>query len=143
MTLDATWNRTTKRISGGENSAFNIKEMKTGEQDWSLGYDSLDKLDDAFFKTLSQVEIPNIMMYIGDRIGMWRSFTHMKTRYNKKKTPVASHQARTSSHFLTASNAASLSSVLLWPGKTKLKSVSLILQRDFLKSSLSEFGRPQ
>jgi len=42
-----------------------------------------------FFRTLSQVEIPNIMMYIGDRIGMWRSFTHMKTRYNKKKTPVA------------------------------------------------------
>ena len=90
LTLDATWDRTTKRISGGENSAFNIKEMKTGEQqDWSLGYDSLDKLDDAFFRTLSQVEIPNIMMYIGDRIGMWRSFTHMKTRYNKKKTPVA------------------------------------------------------
>jgi TnpA family transposase len=89
MTLDATWDRTTKRISGGENSAFNIKEMKTGEQDWSLGYDSLDKLDDAFFKTLSQVEIPNIMMYIGDRIDMWRSFTHMKTRYNKRKTPVA------------------------------------------------------
>ena len=89
MTLDATWDRTTKRISGGENSAFNIKEMKMGEQDWSLGYDSLDKLDDAFFRTLSQVEIPNIMMYIGDRIGMWRSFTHMKTRYNKKKTPVA------------------------------------------------------
>ena len=89
MTLDATWDRTTKRINGGENSAFNIKEMKTGEQDWSLGYDSLDKLDDAFFRTLSQVEIPNIMMYIGDRIGMWRAFTHMKTRYNKKKTPVA------------------------------------------------------
>ncbi len=90
MTLDATWDRTTKRISGGENSAFNIKEMKTGEQqDWSLGYDSLNKLDDAFFRTLSQVEIPNIMMYIGDRIGMWRAFTHMKTRYNKKKTSVA------------------------------------------------------
>jgi hypothetical protein len=70
MTLDATWDRTTKRINGGENSAFNIKEMKTGEQDWSLGYDSLDKLDDAFFRTLSQVEIPNIMMYIGDRIGI-------------------------------------------------------------------------
>ena len=89
VTLDTTWDRTTKRISGGENSAFHIKEMKTGEQDWSLSYDSLDKLDDAFFKTLSQVEIPNIMMYIGDRINMWRSFTHMKTRYNKKKTPIA------------------------------------------------------
>jgi TnpA family transposase len=88
-TLDATWDKTTKRISGGENSAFNLKEMKTGEPDWSLGYDSLDKLDDAFFRTLSQVEIPDIMMYIGDRIGMWRSFTHMKTRYSKKKTPIS------------------------------------------------------
>ncbi|TXL02195.1 transposase, partial [Methylococcaceae bacterium CS1] len=64
MTLDSTWNRTTKRISDGENLAFNIKEMKTGEQqDWSLGYDSLNKLDDAFFRRLSQVEIPSIMMY--------------------------------------------------------------------------------
>jgi TnpA family transposase len=89
MTLDSAWGRTTKRIGGGENPAFNIKEMKTGGQDWSLGYDSLDKLDDAFFRTLSQVEIPNIMMHIGDRIGMWRSFTHMKTRYNKKKAPAA------------------------------------------------------
>jgi hypothetical protein len=89
MALDTTWDKTTQRISGGENAAFNIKEMKTGEQDWSLSYDSLDKLDDAFFRTLTQVEIPNIMMYIGDRINMWRSFTHMKTRYNKKKTPIA------------------------------------------------------
>lgn len=88
-TLDTTWDRTTKRITGGENTAFKIKETKTGEQDWSLDYDSLDKLDDAFFRTLSQVEIPNIMMYIGDRIDMWRSFTHMKSRYNKKKTPIA------------------------------------------------------
>lgn len=89
VALDTTWDKTTQRISGGENAAFNIKEMKTGEQDWSLSYDSLDKLDDAFFRTLTQVEIPNIMMYIGDRINMWRSFTHMKTRYNKKKTPIA------------------------------------------------------
>jgi TnpA family transposase len=89
MALNTAWDRTTKRIGGGENPAFNIKEKKAGVQDWSLGYDSLDKLDDAFFRTLSQVEIPNIMMHIGDRIGMWRAFTHMKTRYNKKKAPVA------------------------------------------------------
>lgn len=63
--------------------------MKTGAQDWSLSYDSLDKLDDTFFRTLTQVEIPDIMMYIGDRINMWHAFTHMKTLYNKKKTPIA------------------------------------------------------
>jgi hypothetical protein len=28
------------------------------------------------------------MIYIGDRINMWQSFTQMKTRYNKKKTPI-------------------------------------------------------
>jgi hypothetical protein len=42
VTLDTTWDKTTKRINGGENAAFHIKEMKTGEQDWSLSYDSLD-----------------------------------------------------------------------------------------------------
>jgi TnpA family transposase len=88
MALDGAWENTTKRISLGENPGFNIRNTKTGEQNWSLGYDSKDKLDDAFFKTLSQVEIPNIMMHIGDYIDMWPAFTHMKTRYNKKKVPV-------------------------------------------------------
>ena len=86
--LDNAWDRTTKRISLGENAGFNLKKTKTGVQDWSLGYDSQDKLDDAFFKTLSQAEIPDIVMHIGDRIDMWSSFAHMKTRYNKKKRPV-------------------------------------------------------
>ncbi len=86
--LDNTWDRTTKRINLGENAEFNIKETKAGEQDWTLGYDSLDSLDDAFFKTLSQIEIPDIVMYIGDRINMWESFSHMRTRYNKRKKPM-------------------------------------------------------
>lgn len=51
-TLDAAWNKTTTRINEGKNPAFNIKEMSTGEQIWSLNYDSSDKLDDAFFRTL-------------------------------------------------------------------------------------------
>ena len=88
VALDSAWDKTTKRISLGENSGFNIKKTKTCEQNWSLGYDRRDKLDDAFFKTLSQVEIPDIMMHIGDHIDMWSAFTHMKTRYSKKKNPV-------------------------------------------------------
>jgi hypothetical protein len=87
--LDSAWEKTTKGINFGENAAFNIKETKTGEQDWNLDYNSSDRLDDAFFRTLSQVEIPDIMMHIGDRINMWQSFTHMRTRYNKRKMPVA------------------------------------------------------
>ncbi len=86
--LDNAWDRTTKRISRGENTGFNFRKTKKGGDDWSLSYDSRDKLDDAFFKTLSQVEIPDIVMYIGDHIDMWPSFTHMKIRYNKKKMPV-------------------------------------------------------
>ncbi|BCA95449.1 hypothetical protein TUM19329_18100 [Legionella antarctica] len=86
--LDNTWDRATKRISLGENPGFLIKETKSGEQEWSLGYDSLDKLDDAFFKTLTQVEIPDITMHIGNHVDMWRAFTHMKTRYHKKRKPV-------------------------------------------------------
>ena len=88
ITLDSAWDKTTKRINLGENAEFNIKKTKTGEQSWSLGYDRQDKLEDAFFKTLPQVEIPNIMMHIGNYIDMWSAFTHMKTRYSKKKSPV-------------------------------------------------------
>jgi TnpA family transposase len=87
--LDNTWDRTTKRISSGENTGFIIKKTKAGEQEWSLDYDSLDKLEDAFFKTLPQVEIPDVLMHIGDHADMWRAFTHMKTRYHKKRRTVS------------------------------------------------------
>ncbi|MDF1931872.1 Tn3 family transposase [Legionella pneumophila] len=40
------------------------------------------------FKTLTQVEIPDITMHIGNHVDMWRAFTHMKTRYHKKRKPV-------------------------------------------------------
>ncbi len=83
--LDNAWDKTTKRINLGENTSFSITETKTGEQDWKLEYDTSEELDDAFFKTLSQVEIADIVMYIGDHINMWDSFSHMKSRYTKKK----------------------------------------------------------
>lgn len=86
--LDSAWDKTTKRIKLGENTGFNFRKNKKGEDDWSLGYDSLAKLDDTFFKTVSQAEIPDIVKHIGDHINVWSSFTHMKTRYNKKKEPV-------------------------------------------------------
>ena len=85
--LDNAWDRTTKRIIMGENAGFKIKATKSGEQEWSLLYDGLDRLDDAFFRTLPQVEIPDVVMHIGDRINIWSAFTHMKTRYNKRKSP--------------------------------------------------------
>jgi hypothetical protein len=74
--LDRAWERTTSRINRGENQSFKIKETKSGEQDWSLGYDGVEKLEDSFFKTLPQVEIPDIMMHMGDRTNMWDVFTH-------------------------------------------------------------------
>ncbi len=49
--LDRAWDKTTNRINRGENPSFKIKETKSGEQDWSLGYDSVEKLEDSFFKT--------------------------------------------------------------------------------------------
>ena len=85
--LDYAWDRTTGRINRGENLAFKIKEIKAGEQDWSLEYDSVEKLEDSFFKTLPQVEIPDIMMHMGDRTNMWNAFTHIKSRYIKKEKP--------------------------------------------------------
>jgi len=87
--LDNAWEKTTENIQHGNNTGFNIKETKTGQQDWSLLYDSSEKLDDAFFKTLPQVELADVNMFIGNRIDMWNAFTHMKDRYTKRKTPVA------------------------------------------------------
>ena len=85
--LDRAWARTTERISLGENTYFKIKETKTGEKDWSLLYEAKDKLEDSFFKTLPPVEIADVVMYIGDLANMWDLFTHIRTRYNKKKKP--------------------------------------------------------
>jgi TnpA family transposase len=86
-TLDKTWERTIKRISVGENKAFRTQLTKAGKQDWALEYDCLNEFDNAFFKTLSQVQLPDIIMYVGDHINMWDSFTHIKTRYAKRKKP--------------------------------------------------------
>lgn len=87
--LDITWERTTNNIHAGNNAGFNLKETKTGQQDWCLLYDSSEKLDDAFFKTLPQVELADVIMFNGNRIDMWNGFTHMKDRYTKRKIPVA------------------------------------------------------
>lgn len=85
--LDETWDITTERLRLGQNTGFKIKETQTGEQDWSLRYDSKEELDDAFFKTVSQVELLDILMFVGDQADTWNTFTHMKHRYNKKKRP--------------------------------------------------------
>lgn len=85
--LDNTWDTTTENIRLGHNNGFHLKETKTGQQDWGLLYDSSEKLDDAFFKTLPQVELTDVIMFIGDRINMWSGFTHMKGRYTKRKMP--------------------------------------------------------
>jgi len=86
--LNDTWERTTTNIQDNTNPGFSIKETKTGQQHWSLLYDSAEKLDDAFFKNLPKVEIANIVMFIGDLIDMWSGFTHMKDRYTKRKKPL-------------------------------------------------------
>ena len=64
--LDETWDITTERLRLGQNTGFKIKETQTGEQDWSLRYDSKEELDDAFFKTVSQVELLDILMFVGE-----------------------------------------------------------------------------
>lgn len=86
--LDDTWNTTTENIQMGRNVGFNLKESKIGEQDWSLLYDSSEQLDDAFFKTLPKVELADLIIFIGNHIGIWGGFTHMKYRYAKRKKPI-------------------------------------------------------
>ena len=86
--LNDAWARTTGNIQNNNNPGFCIRETKTGQQYWSLLYDSADKLDDAFFNNLPKVDIANIVMFIGNLIGMWSGFTHMKDRYTKRKKPL-------------------------------------------------------
>ena len=86
--LNDAWERTTGNIQDNNNPGFSIRETKTGQQHWSLLYDSAEKLDDAFFKNLPKVDIANIVMFIGDLIDMWSGFTHIKDRYTKRKMPL-------------------------------------------------------
>lgn len=86
--LDATWENTLRRINSGENDGFELVETKEDEEpNWHLNYDTSEKLDDTFFKTLSKTGIVNIILFMGDLMNLWPVFSHMKSRYNKKKTP--------------------------------------------------------
>ncbi len=85
--LDNAWDITTENIKLERNSGFSLREVKAGQKEWNLLYDSSEKLDDAFFKTLPKVEIADAVMFIGDLIKMWDGFTHMKGRYIKRTKP--------------------------------------------------------
>ncbi|MBL4865371.1 MAG: Tn3 family transposase [Pseudomonadales bacterium] len=84
--LNAAWDRTTENIRTNSNPGFKLKETKAGPQ-WSLLYDSVEKLDDTFFKTLPKIEIADVLMFIGDRIDIWGEFAHIKDRYIKRQKP--------------------------------------------------------
>ena len=86
--LNNAWETTTNNICSGDNLGFNSKESKTGQQNWSLLYDASEELDDAFFKHLPKIEIADVMMFIGNLIGMWDGFTHRKDRYIKRRNVV-------------------------------------------------------
>lgn len=86
--LDNAWNMTTENIRLGVNKGFNLKETKEGKQEWSLLYDSSEKLNDAFFRKLPKVEVADMLIFVGERVGLWGGFEHMKDRYIKRKTPV-------------------------------------------------------
>lgn len=85
--LDNAWDTTTENIRLEHNSGINIKETRVGKTKWNLLYDSKEKLDDTFFKTLPKVEIADVVMFVGNLIGMWDGFTHIKDRYAKRKKP--------------------------------------------------------
>ena len=86
--LDEAWQRTNQRIDNGENSDIKIVEGIDSMQ-WTLLYDTSEKLDNSFFKGLPKVEIADLMMFVGEMISMWDGFTHIKGRYLKRIKPVA------------------------------------------------------
>lgn len=87
LELHYAWNNTVDNINSGRNHGFKFKEIKGGENEWSLLYDASEKLDDSFFKGLPKTSIANIMMFIGNITNMWGEFEHIKDRYVKKKKP--------------------------------------------------------
>ncbi len=86
--LNQAWESTTENIRLEQNAGFQIKETTDGKVQWRLLYDSSEKLDDSFFRTLPKTEIADVVMFIGELTGMWHGFTHLKDRYTKRKKPV-------------------------------------------------------
>ena len=127
--LDNAWDVTTQNIQSGLNTGFNLKkENKSGKQEWSLLYDSSEKLDDAFFKMLPKVEIADVIMFVGGLINMWNGFSHIKGSYIKRIKPIA-----------LAVNACLLSEAFGF-GETKMADMS-DLSFNLLRSTREDFIR--
>ncbi|MGB0360437.1 MAG: Tn3 family transposase [Endozoicomonas sp.] len=86
--LDQAWASTIENIRLEQNAGFQIKETADGKLQWWLLYDSSEKLNDSFFRTLPKTEIADVVMFIGELTGMWQGFTHLKGRYTKRKKPL-------------------------------------------------------
>ena len=65
-----------------------IRKQDQNEISWTLTYDT-DKSNEnsPFFKDLAQIEIAELMKFVGDKIGFWHVFTHKKHRYIKQRRP--------------------------------------------------------
>ena len=83
--LEQAWKITTDNIRREQNAGFRLKETTNGKSQWGLLYDSSEKLEDTFFRTLPKAEIADVVMFIGELTAMWSSFTHLKDRYTKRK----------------------------------------------------------
>lgn len=82
--LDAAWDRTTQGIDSGTNKGINIK-LENKIPTWTLSYDASEELEDQYLSNLPKVEIPNLIKFVGDLVGMWGSFSHAKNRGVKRK----------------------------------------------------------
>lgn len=87
-TLQQTWNRTISNVEQNNNTGIKVKTAKDGTEYWHLLYDSKMPLDDKFFNHLPKLDIANIVMFIGDKLGLWDTFAHIRERYVKRKQPV-------------------------------------------------------
>lgn len=86
--LDRAWQTTTDNIRLEQNTGFKFIEPVAGKPQWRLLYDSREKLEDAFFRTLPKTEIADVLMFVAEKANMWRAFTHLKDRYTKRKKPL-------------------------------------------------------
>lgn len=85
--LESSWEQTNQHIDGGYNTGIKINIDDEGISTWQLSYDTEKAEEPTFFDGLSQIDIADIMKFIGDQLNIWPAFKSLKYRYIKHKQP--------------------------------------------------------
>ena len=85
--LESAWKQTNHRIDDGHNTGIQVHIDDEDISTWKLSYDSEKTEEPTFFDGLSQIDIADIMKFVGDQLEIWPVFNPLKYRYIKHKQP--------------------------------------------------------